>query len=404
MITELIRQPFPVTDPHGAIAMPVYVGAAFEFASAEEMEDAFVGKSPFHTYSRVSNPTVEAFEQRVRSLADAPHVMALASGMAAIANVLLTITRTGDNIVASPHLFGNTFSLLYFTLKELGIETRFCNVLDTDEVARNIDERTVCVFTEIVSNPHLEVPDLNALAHTAHARNVPLIVDTTLMPWTVCRARRFGVDIEVVSSTKAVSGGATGIGGIIIDHQTFDWSHSSKLATMAKQFGKRAFQIKLRGEIARNIGAVMSPQTAYQQNLGLETLHLRFNAAANTALFIAQELQRLQRFKAVNYIALPDSHFFQLCQQQFNGCGGAMLAIELQNRQQCFELINRLKLFRRATNLFDNKSLVIHPASTIYGTLRPDLKQLVNVPDNIVRLSIGLESPQALLLDLIGEC
>ncbi|MDR1681953.1 MAG: aminotransferase class V-fold PLP-dependent enzyme, partial [Candidatus Symbiothrix sp.] len=267
--TQILNQRFQRNDSHGSISMPIYSGAAFEFDSAEEMEDAFLGKSGKHTYSRISNPTVEAFEDRIRQISGAKHALAVSSGMAAIHNVFMTIAWAGSNIVTTSHLFGNTFSLFLFTLKAFGVEVRFCNLLDINEVEKNIDENTCAVFTEIVTNPHMEIADLKALSALAHTKNVPLIADSTVIAWNSFDAQKLGVDLEVVSSTKYISGGATSIGGLIMDHQTFDWSRSPRLGDLAKQVGKRAFTIKLRAEISRNLGAYMSPHTAYLQNLGL---------------------------------------------------------------------------------------------------------------------------------------
>ncbi|GHT54546.1 O-acetylhomoserine sulfhydrylase [Bacteroidia bacterium] len=400
-VTDILAKSFPQKDVHGAISMPVYVTAAFEFETAEEMEDAFLGKSGKHTYTRISNPTVEAFEARVQVASGAKHVMAVASGMAAISGAFMTIAYAGSNIVTSPHLFGNTFSLFLFTLKEFGVEVRFCNLLDIKEVEKQIDENTCAVFTEIITNPHMEVADLAALAKVAHQKGVPLIADSTVVPWTSFEAPDFGVDIEIVSSTKYISGGATGIGGLILDYQTFDWAQSKKLKSLAEKTGDRAFQVKFRGEIGRNMGAVMAPQTAFLQNLGLETVDLRFKAAGKTCLEIAQFLQELPMVKQVNYNGLTSNPFYAISKKQFGDYPGAMLTFSLEDRAACFAFINRVKIIRRATNLFDNKSLIIHPESTIYGTLSPEYKKIVEVPDNMLRLSVGLENVEDLKADIL---
>jgi O-acetylhomoserine (thiol)-lyase len=399
--TQIIRQSFPQKDVHGSISMPIYSNAAFEFDTAEEMEDAFLGKSGKHTYSRISNPTVEAFENRIQQVSGASYVMAVSSGMAAIADIFMTIAYAGSNIVSSPHLFGNTFSLFLFTLKAFGVEVRFCNLQDTEEVARNIDENTCALFTEAITNPHMEVVDLKALSQIAKQKNIPLIVDSTVIPWPVFDAKKFGVDLEVVSSTKYISGGATGIGGLILDHQTFDWSKSFRLEKMAKMVGKKAFQIKLYGEVARNFGAYMSPQTAYMQSLGLETLNLRYKRASESCLELAEFLETLPEVKKVNYPGLKSNPFYAISKQQYGDYPSAMLTLSLKDRAECFAFINRLKVIRRATNLFDNKSLIIHPLSTIYGTLAPEYKQMVEVPDDMLRLSVGLENVEDLKADII---
>jgi O-acetylhomoserine (thiol)-lyase len=400
-ITQILSESFPQKDSYGSISMPVYSNAAFEFDTAEEMEDAFLGKSGKHTYSRISNPTVEFFENRIKNLSGAEHVLAVSSGMAAISNVFMTIAYAGSNIVTSTHLFGNTFSLFLFTLDAFGVKVRFCNLLDPEEVERQIDENTCAVFTEIITNPHMEVADLESLSQVAHKKGVPLIVDSTIIPWTNFRASKFGVDLEIVSSTKYLSGGATSIGGLILDHQTFDWSRSPRLSKLAQMTGKKAFQVKLRGEISRNMGAYMSPHTAHLQNLGLETLNLRYQRASSSCLQLAQFLQTVPDIKDVKYNGLEGNPFYTVSKEQFGDYPGAMLTFSLKDRETCFAFINRLKIIRRATNLFDNKSLIIHPLSTIYGTLTPEYKKMVGVPDDMLRLSVGLEDPEDLKNDIL---
>ena len=399
--TDVISKPFPRKDAHGAIAMPVYNTAAFEFDTAEEMEDAFLGKSGKHTYTRISNPTVEAFESRIQTASGAKHVMAVASGMAAISTAFLTIASAGANIVTTTHLFGNTFSLFYATLKAFGVQVRFCNLLDINEVEKNIDENTCAVFTEIITNPHMEVADLAALSELAHRKGVPLIADTTIVPWPAFQAAQWGIDIEIVASTKYISGGATSIGGLILDYQNFDWKQSPKLHDLALQVGYKAFQVKMRSEIGRNIGAIMAPQVAYLQDLGLETLDLRFQQAAKTCLALAHFLETVPLVKSVKYNGLPNNPFYEISKKQFGDYPGAMLTFGLKDKAECYSFLNRLKVIRRATNLFDNKSLIIHPESTIYGLLSPEIKKMIEVPDNMLRLSVGLERFDDLKNDIL---
>lgn len=399
--TQIMSSHFSQKDIHGSISMPIYSGAAFEFDTAEEMEDAFLGKNGKHTYSRISNPTVEFFENRIKEASGAAHVLAVSSGMAAISTVFMTIAYAGSNIVTSPHLFGNTFSLFLFTLQAFGVEVRFCNLLDKEEVERKIDDKTCAVFTEIITNPHMEVVDLKMLSQIAHQKGVPLVADSTIIPWPHFDALRLGVDLEVVSATKYLSGGATCIGGLILDYQTFDWSRSPRLGQLTQMMGKKAFQIKLRAEISRNMGAYMSPHTAYLQNLGLETLSLRYAKSSASCLELAKFLQTVQAVKNVNYSGLKNNPFYALSKEQYGDCSGAMLTFSLEDRETCFAFINRLKVIRRATNLFDNKSLIIHPLSTIYGTLSPEYKKLVEVPDDMLRLSVGLENPEDLKADIL---
>jgi O-acetylhomoserine (thiol)-lyase len=393
--------PFEKEDAYHSIAMPVYNTAAFEFETAEEMEKAFCGQTAEHTYSRLTNPTVQYLETRVRITAGALGVTALNSGMAAVSNALMSIAYAGSNIVTSPHLFGNTYSFLASTLKDFGVEVRFCDLTDPEKVEAMMDENTCALFLEIITNPQMEVADLKKLSAVARKKGVPLLADTTIIPFTAFRAKEFGVDIEIVSSTKYISGGATSLGGLILDYGTFDWRQSKRLKELAKGFGNAAFTVKLRKEIHRNLGAYMTPQVAYMQTLGLETLQLRYERQAGTCLELAKRLAATPQIESANYNGLPDNPFYEVSLRQFGALVGAMLTFDLSSREACFLFLNRLKLIRRATNLFDNRTLAIHPASTIFGTFSEAIRQEMNISPKAIRLSIGLEDIDSLYDDIL---
>ena len=387
-------------EPHHALQVPVYQSVAFEFDTAEEMEAAFTGKSTDHCYSRITNPTVQFFEERVRSISGASSVTALNSGMAAISNAMIALAYNGANILTSPHLFGNTYSLFNSTLEAFGVETRFCDLTNLEEVKACMDVNTCALFLEVITNPQLEVVDLKALSALAHEAGVPLVADTTIVPFCAWSAKDFGIDLELISSTKYISGGATSLGGLILDYGTFDWSRSHKLKDLSKQMGPNAFTFKLRREIHRNLGAYMTPQVAYQQTLGLETLPLRFERAAGTCFELANRLQSVKGIVSVNYTGLASNPFAELSLKQFGPLPGAMLTFDLESRAKCFAFMNGLKLIKRATNLFDNKSLAIHPASTIFGTFPASVREEMDVRDTTIRLSVGLEDVDELLNDI----
>lgn len=397
--TNLLGLPYPKPDAYGSLSMPVYHALAYEFDTAEEMEAAFCGHTTDHTYSRVTNPTVQFFEERVRSVTGALGVTALNSGMAAISNTFFTLAWSGSNVVTSRHLFGNTYSFLVNTLGAFGVEIRFCDLTNPEEVAANLDENTCGVFVEVITNPQMEVADLKVLSDVAHKRNVPLIADTTIIPFSQFRSGDFGVDIDVISSTKYISGGGTSLGGLIIDYGDFDWSHSPKLKQFAST-NPSAFQFKLRKEIHRNLGAYMTPEVAYVQSLGLETLQLRYERHAGSCLELADRLQWMPGVVSVNYTGLTDNPFYALSKEQFGECPGAMMTFDLESRERCYRFLNRLKLIRRATNLFDNRSLIIHPASTIYGSFAPEQRTAMDIKETTLRLSVGLESVVDLLEDI----
>ena len=374
--TRAIHQAYKRRDAYDALSMPVYNAVAYEFDNAQTMSDVFCGRIAAPDYSRVGNPTVENFERRVKGITGATDVVAFNSGMAAISAVFIALAEQGKNIVSSRHMFGNTYSLLTSTLKRFGVEARLCDLTNPAEVERLLDDNTCCVYLEIMSNPHLEVVDIPALVALAHARSIPVVADTTLIPFTEFSAKALGVDAEVVSSTKYISGGATSLGGLVIDYGT------------CERLGRA-----LRGELLFNFGAYMTPQAAYLQTVGLEVLDARYRIQAANAL-------QLPQIKRVNYVGLPDNPYHHLAKKQFGNTAGAMITIDLESKAACFNMINKLKLIHRATNLFDNRTLAIHPASTIYGSFSAKERQEMDVLDTTIRLSIGLEDVDDLLEDI----
>ena len=398
---KILNTPYGKPDTYNALSMPVYNSAAYEFESAEQMESAFTGKSAEYAYSRITNPTVQYFEDRVQTITGALSVTALNSGMAAITNAIITLAQMGSNIVTSRHLFGNTYSFFVSTLAAFGVETRFCDLNNLDEVEAHVDENTCAVFLEIITNPQMEVVDLKALSTITKQKGVPLVADSTVVPFCSFKAKNFGVNIEIVSSTKYISGGATGLGGLIIDYGNFDWLSLPKLHSTAKEFGAGAFTAKLRKEIHRNLGAYMTPQVAYMQTLGLETLTIRYERATATCLELAKALDDLPEIESVNYTELPSNKYHAVSRNQFGTRPGAMLTFDLASREACFSFMNKLKVIRRATNLFDNKTLAIHPASTIFGSFSPEVRKEMNVSDKTIRISVGLEDVDDLYTDFV---
>ena len=401
--TQILNTRYPQPDAYGALSMPVYHTAAFEFPTAKAMSDAFCGRSAAPSYGRIANPTTTYLEKRVREWTGALSVTALNTGMAAISYALIGVSGQGLNIVASRHLFGNSVSLLRDTLGTLGVEVRFADFTKVDEVEALIDEKTCALFFEVITNPQLYVADIRQLSTLAERAGVPLIADTTIVPFSVFHAKEWGIDLEVVSSTKYISGGGTGLGGLLIDHGRYNWAHhpSPALQQRAKRVGpKMAFTARVKMELVTNLGALMMPQAAYMETLGLDTLQLRFERQASSALWLAQQCQQLTAIERVNYTGLEDNPYYELSRRQFGALPGAVFTIDLASKETCFDFIDRLKVIRRATNLFDRKSLAIHPASTIFGLFTPEQCSEMGVSDKTVRLSIGLEAKEDLLEDI----
>ncbi len=397
--TRAIHTPYLRDDPAGALHMPVYDTVAYEFNTSEDIELAFIGKKPDHMYSRISNPTVEHFEQKIKNITDAFAVMAFSSGMAAISNLVLALIVSGDNFITSRHLFGNTYSLFTNTLKPFGIEPGFVDIGNYREVEQGIDEKTRFIFLESITNPQLEVADIGRIAEITRKNNIPLIVDSTLTPPFLFKASDFGVDLEVISSTKFISGGATSVGGLIIDYGTYEWEYNEKLTGLAQQFGSHALMVKLRREIFRNLGACLSPHNAYLQSLGLETVALRTTRACLNCLDVANFLITRPEVSHVNYPGLGNSKYYQICKKQFR-YPGSILTFSLASKEACFSFMDKLKIIRRATNLNDNKTLILHPASTIFSEYSPEELKVLNVPDTMIRLSVGIEDVEDLVEDI----
>ena len=379
--TQAIHVPYKRRDAYDALSMPVY--NAYEFDNAQTMSDAFCNRIDAPDYSRCENPTVSNFEERVKALTGAKNVIALNSGMAAISNTIMALAAQGKNVVTSKHLFGNTFSLLMSTLRKFGVGCKLADLTDPEAVEAVINENTCCIFLEIITNPQMEVADLSKLAEIAHAHHIPLVADTTTIPFTMFSSHDLGVDIEVVSSTKYVSGGATSLGGLVIDYGT------------TPHFGE-----VMKNEMLFNLGAYMTPQVAFLQTMGLETLDARYRVQSSNALVLARKLQTLPQIKRVNYVGLEDNPFHELAQRQFGTTAGAMVCIDLESKDACFSMIDHLRLIHRATNLFDNRTLAIHPASTIFGLFPDKMKRAMDVNDTTIRLSIGLEDVDDLFEDI----
>ena len=381
--TKAIHSAFRHPDAYGSIAMPVYHTAAYQFPDAASMVESFSGRSGEPDYSRVTNPTVTYFEERVAALTGAKSVVAYNSGMAAISNFFFAVCSKGRNIVTSPHMFGNTFDLITRTLERFGVGVKVVDLTDIEAVSKAVDASTCCIFLEIVTNPQLEVADLRALGKIARNWGIPLAADTTFIPFTEFDAEALGVDFQLVSSTKYLSGGATCLGGL-----TIDYGHFPEVTKTLKT------------ELLFNLGAYMTPHAAYMQTLGLENLDARYRLQAANSLELARRLESVPQIKKVGYIGLESNPYHELSRSQFGPSGGAMITIDLESEQKCYDFLNSLRLILRATNLFDNKTLAIHPYSTIFVNFTPEQKAAMDVLPTTIRLSVGLEDVDDIFEDI----
>jgi len=398
--TRSLNIPFPKKDPHNALAMPVYESVAFEFASAEDIAANFCGELPAHTYSRTSNPTVEYFEAKVKLLTGAHQVLALSSGMSAISATMMAICKQGDNIISGNHLFGHTVALLEDSLSAYGLETRFVDTTNPDLIEPLIDKNTRAIFFETVTNPQLEIADISRLVDIANKHGILLIADTTITPPSVFSSKSFGVHVEVMSTTKFISGGATSFGGLIIDNGLYDWNKNPNCLAFSKKFGKDAFIARLRKNYYRNLGMPMTAHTANYMIAGLDILELRVERCYQNCMKLGKFFQQNQKVTRVDYPGLKDSIYYDLAIKQFGGVPGTVMTFDLESQEACYRFMNRLKIIRRATNLNDNKSLIIHPYSTIYAEFPESERIKMGIRPTMVRLSVGIEGAEDLIADM----
>jgi O-acetylhomoserine (thiol)-lyase len=387
-------------EPLGEVEAPIFQTAAFGYATAEEMADVFAGRLPGHVYTRLSNPTTLALERRLTEAEKGVGTLATASGMAAIAAALLGLLRPGDEILAAKGIFGGTVSFLRNVLGRLTIRAVFVDASDTAEVAASFTSKTRAIFVETIGNPRMDVPDLSALGALAREHNLPLIVDSTVTTPELVRPGDHGAALVVHSTSKFINGHGTAIGGALVDTGRFDWSRGpfEDVAALAKKAGTYAFLAHLRSVIARDLGACPAPNSSFLMLQGLDTLPVRMKVHVDNAQALAQALADDKRVKAVTYPGLADSPDCERAKRQFGGRAGAILTLRLGSSARSFAFINALKSARRVANLGETRTLVIHPASTIFREYGPDDRLALGVPDDLVRVSVGLE-PFATILD-----
>ena len=385
----------PVT---GATLTPVYQSSAFFQPSAEQHEKLFHNKAAGYSYTRINNPTIAAFEERMTVLEKGVASVACASGMAAITNALLNIVGSGDEIITSTSLYGGTIDL-YHDLEAFGITTIFADTNDLADLESKITDKTRVIFAETIGNPKLDVTDIPALAGIAKRHNLPLMIDNTVATAFLVRPLELGADIVINSTSKYINGNSSAISGVITDAGRFKWDLERYPGMKDyKKFAKFAFTAKLRNGLFRNMGACMAPQTAYYNLLGMETLGLRMERVCNNAFRLAQALEKLEGV-SVNYPLLESSPYHELAEKQLSGKGGAILTIRAGSKERAYKLINHLKYVKIATNIGDVRTLVIHPASTIYIHSTPEAMEEAGVYDDTIRISVGIEDIKDLIQD-----
>ena len=384
----------------GATLPTISQVSAFSYETAEELEKVFTNRAPGFAYTRIGNPTVDAFEKRICELEGGLAATACSSGMAAITAALLNILQSGDEVIAGAGLFGGTIDL-FGDLEAYGIKTRFVKQVNAEQIEKNITNKTKVIFGELIGNPGLDVMDISSVAALAHENGIPLIVDATTATPYLARSIEYGADIVIHSSSKYINGSGNSISGIIIDSGNFKWD-TEKHPALAKykKFGNFAFTARLRNDIWRNIGGCLAPMNAYLNIVGLETLGLRMQRICDNALALAKALGGIDGI-IVNYPGLESSPYYPLVKSQFGGNGGGIVTLRAGSKERAYRLMNSLKYALKATNIGDTKTLVIHPASTIYLHSTQEQKHNAGVYDDTIRVSVGIEGEADLIEDFV---
>jgi O-acetylhomoserine (thiol)-lyase len=400
-------------DPYtGARAVPIFQTTSYVFEDPESAAAYFNLQEYGNTYSRIMNPTVATFEERIASLEGGAGGVAFASGLAAQAAAIFTMLQPGDHIVASSALYGGTVTQLKHLTRKLALELTFVAPDDLDNWRAALREDTKLLYGETIGNPGGNVLDIRGVADIAHGHGVPLMIDNTFATPYLCRPMEFGADIVVHSATKFIGGHGTSIGGVVSEAGTFDWSNgrfpivadpSPAYHGLAfhETFGMYGYLMKLRAESLRDLGACMSPFNAFLFLLGLETLPLRMDRHVANALGVARFLQTHQDVAAVRYAGLPDSPYQPLVQKYLPRGAGAVFAFDLRGGREAGQrFIQSLRLWSHLANVGDAKSLVIHPASTTHRQLSDEELVAAGISAGTIRLSVGLEDLDDLIWDL----
>lgn len=387
------------SERYGATLPPIYQSSAFEQETALQLEKIFENKAPGYCYTRVANPTVTAFENRVTRLEKGIASVACASGMAALTNAFLNILQAGDEIVTSAGLYGGTIDL-FRDLEAFGIHTTYVKINDWEGFKTAITERTRLIFAETIGNPGLEVTDIRTLARLAHDHDLPLIIDNTTATSYLVVPLELGADIVVNSSSKYINGNSSGVSGILTDSGKYKWKKDRYpvLADYIK-YGPMAYISRMRASIFRDIGACLSPQNAFLNLLGIETLGLRMERQCQNAYELAVWLQDSYPEIIVNYPGLKSSPWHEVAAEELNGGYGAILTIRVGSKEKAFALIDRLRVAYRVSNVGDTKTLVIHPSSTISLHSTEKQKTDAGVFEDLIRISVGIEDIEDIIED-----
>jgi len=395
-----------------ARAVPIYQTTSYVFDSPEHAADLFGLKQFGNIYTRIMNPTQDAFERRIAALEGGVGALATASGQSAETLAILNIAQAGDEIISSASLYGGTYNLFHYTFPKLGITVRFVDSRDPENFRPAINERTKAIFAETVGNPRLDTLDIQAVADIAHENGIPLILDNTLPTPYLVQPFKHGCDIVIHSATKFIGGHGTAIGGVIVDSGNFDWTNgrfpsftepdpSYHGLRYVEALGNIAYIIKVRVQLQRDLGPAIAPLNSFLFLQGLETLPLRMERHSQNALRIAEFLEGHPSVNWVSYPGLKSHPQYEQAVKYHTHGYGAILGFGIKGGLEAGkQLIRHVELFSHLANVGDAKSLIIHPASTTHSQLTPDEQYETGVTPDFVRLSVGLETVDDLIDDL----
>lgn len=396
----------------GARAVPIYQTTSFVFEDSKDAANLFALEKYGNIYSRIGNPTVAAFEERIASLEGGIGAVATASGQSAEFITFAALCGSGDHIVSSSRLYGGTVTQLTVTMKRFGVETTFVDSSNVSKFEEAIQENTKLIFVEMIANPSTAIADIEGLAELAHKHNIPLVVDSTTATPFIVRPLELGADIVIHSATKFLGGHGTTLGGVVVDSGKFNWDNG-KFPTMTEpvdaygglqwwgNFGEYGFLTKLRSEQLRDIGPTLSPFAAFQLLQGVETLSQRMRDHLENAKAVAQWLDSDPRVTWISYAGLK-SHPDHKLAKKFTPLGpGSVFSFGIDGgRQAGEEFINQLQLISHLANIGDAKTLIIHPASTLYRQLDAEQLEAAGVLEDLIRISVGIEDIEDILWDL----
>lgn len=394
-------------------AVPIYQTTSFVFEDTQEGADLFALQKAGNIYTRITNPTTSAFEERIAALEGGVGALATASGMAALTYTILGLAHAGDHVVAASTIYGGTFNLLKETLPRYGITTTFVDIDNLEEVEAAIKDNTKLVLIETLGNPVINIPDIEKIAEIAHKHQIPLVSDNTFATPYLINVFSHGVDISVHSATKFIGGHGTTIGGVIVDSGKFDWAASGKFPqfvnedpsyhnlSYTRDVGAAAFIVAARVQLLRDMGAALSPFNSFLLLQGLETLSLRVERHVQNAEKIVDFLVNHPKVKKVNYPKLADSPYHALAEKYLPKGVGSIFTFHVKGGEaEARKVIDSLEIFSNLANVADAKSLVVHPATTTHSQLSDSDLEAAGVTKNQIRLSIGLENVDDLIEDL----